>query len=72
MATVTKARVKFVTVDEAADIIGVSDVRIRQFCREKRLGTLLGTRWLITEDEAHEFAEKVRPNGRPKKSENDD
>ena len=69
VATVTRARIRFVTVDEAAEIIGVSSVRIRQFCQDGRLGEKLGNHWLITEDDARDFAEKERPQGRPKKSE---
>jgi excisionase family DNA binding protein len=69
VATVTRPRIEFVTVEEAADIVGVSPVRVRQFCQDGRLGQKLGNHWLISKAEAVEFAEKERPNGRPKKSE---
>ena len=55
-----------VSVIEAADFLGITTERVRQFCREGRLGQQVGDRWVIPEDELKQFAKIPRPNGRPK------
>lgn len=68
MATLTATEVEILTTEQAAEIIGVSEIRVRQFCQEGRLGKKFGDRWVITAKEAREFSGKQRPSGRPKKS----
>ncbi len=57
------------TVEEAAHRLGVSPERVRQFCRENRLGKRLGDpergRWVISEIDLRRFMRQPRPNGRP-------
>jgi len=53
------------TPEEAANYIGVSSVRIRQFCTEGRIGQKVGERWVISEDELRQFAKIPRQTGRP-------
>ncbi len=50
---------------QAAVRLGVSEVRIRQFCEQGRLGRKFAGRWLGTEAELRAF--KLRPTGRPSK-----
>ena len=53
------------TVEEAAKLLKLSTCRIRQFCREGRIGRRLGGRWAIDQDELYDFRRQTRPNGRP-------
>ena len=55
------------TVEEAAKKIGVSEVRVRQFCKQGRLGRRFGANWAISQDEVTAFKRLKRKNGRPKK-----
>ena len=68
VATLPATKVEILTTEEAAEIIGVSVVRVCQLCQEGRLGTKFGDRWAITETEARQFAAVQRKPGRPKKS----
>lgn len=54
------------TTADAAQALGVSEVRVRKLCRDGRLGTLFGDRWLITPEELKAFKKLPRPPGRPK------
>lgn len=56
---------EFVTVSQAAKILGLSSVRVRHLCTEGRLGFRVGTYWLIRRSELKEFADIPRPVGRP-------
>ena len=51
--------------EEAAERLNVSVVRVRQFCREGRIGKRLGKLWIIQEAELEQFRRRPRKNGRP-------
>ncbi len=51
------------TVDEAAKELGLTPQRVRQFCREERLGQRVGQQWVITREELEEFKKKPRLPG---------
>ena len=53
------------TAEQAAEYLGVTANRVRQFCRAGRLGTKSGRDWVITEDELEAFAKLPRPAGKP-------
>ncbi len=53
------------TPEEAGRIIGVSSVRIRQFCRQGRIGQKVGERWVISLAELQKFDRIPRTLGRP-------
>ena len=56
------------TSEETAARLQVSTERVRQFCREGRLGKRLGDRWMISETELRKFERQPRPTGRPRSS----
>lgn len=54
------------TTEEAASLLGLSRVRINQFCREDRFGKKFGKAWMIKIDELEKFAKVDRPTGKAK------
>jgi len=56
--------VELLTVDEAATELGISAGRVRQFCRDGRLGEKVGTTWVITRQQLEAFKKLDRPHGR--------
>jgi len=54
---------QLLTVTQAAAKLGVTPVRVRQFCQQGRLGFKPGGFWLITETELRRFARKKRCRG---------
>jgi excisionase family DNA binding protein len=58
---------KLLTTAEAADRLGISEVRIRQLCQDGRLGRKIGRDWLFTAEEVESFRRQSRPTGRPAK-----
>jgi excisionase family DNA binding protein len=56
---------KLLTTAEAADRLGLSEVRIRQLCNDGRLGRKVGRDWLFSEEELTAFLATDRPTGRP-------
>jgi len=56
---------KYLTTAEAAERLGLSDVRVRQLCNDGRLGRKIGRDWLISEEELTAFLATNRPAGRP-------
>ena len=55
-------------IAQAADRLGISKSLARRYCREGRLGTKIGSRWIITSAQLTEFAQTPRPRGRPHKA----
>ena len=53
------------SVPQAADRLDLCPSLLRRYCREGRLGTKVGGRWLISEDELVRFESEPRPMGRP-------
>lgn len=53
------------SVNEAAEFLGVSPERVRDFCREGRIGQRVGDRYVISQDELRIFAQIPRKRGRP-------
>lgn len=56
------------SVDDAAKYLGVSAIRVNQFCNEGRIGEKVGNTWIIRKKQLVEFAKKRRAPGRPKKN----
>ncbi len=52
--------------DQAAEVLDVTPIRVRQFCQEGRLGQKVGGQWVIPRDELEQFAKIPRDTGRPK------
>jgi len=50
---------------QVAGLLGLSVVRVQQFCKQGRLGALVGGRYLITRREVYRFAKIARPAGNP-------
>ena len=57
----------FYSTSKAAQFLGLSETRVRQFCQEKRIGRKIGNSYVITQDELLEFAKNERPTGKPPK-----
>jgi hypothetical protein len=57
----------FWSTSKAAQFLGLSEIRVRQFCKEGRLGTKVGNSYVITDEELREFAKNERPTGKPPK-----
>lgn len=56
----------FVTTIEAARILQVSEIRVRQFFKQKRIaGQRVGRQILLQEESVNEFSEIERLPGRP-------
>jgi len=56
---------KYLTTAEAADYLGLSEVRIRQLANAERIGQKIGRDWLFTQEELDAFANQERGPGRP-------
>lgn len=56
------------TINEAACILGLSAVRVRQLCLAGRLGSKRGRDWWITPAELAAFRAIPRPPGRPRQT----
>lgn len=71
LAVMSMAIGKYVTTKEAADICGVSAIRVRQFVSEGRLKNVVrqGQLLFLDEQEVQEFAQRDRPPGRPPQQE---
>jgi helix-turn-helix protein len=58
---------KILTTIEAAEVMGVSPIRIRQLCQERKLISArrveLNERWVVLESDVRSFVR--RPVGRP-------
>ena len=54
-------------IPQAAQRLGVSESLVRRYCREKRLGQKLGSRWIIALDQLERFEQQERKVGRPPK-----
>jgi hypothetical protein len=59
---------RILTTAEAAKMLGVQPVRIRQFCEEHRFHSArqvkLNERWVVLESDVRAFALVPRPTGR--------
>lgn len=59
---------RILTVVEAAELIGVTPRRVRQFCEQRRLASArrveLNERWVVLESEVRAYAQVPRPSGR--------
>ena len=56
---------KPLTIDQAAKKLKVTPRRVRDFCREGRIGTRFGGCWMIDPDELKQFMKLPRKAGRP-------
>lgn len=57
------------TVSEVAEELGITEVTVRRYCQQGRLGEKIGRQWLITRSELDEFKKNRRGPGRPPKDE---
>ncbi len=55
------------TVREVAAELGLSEHRVREYCREGRLGQKIGRQWLITRAQLEAFKKIPRKHGAPRK-----
>ena len=55
---------KLLTTTEAAAVLGISEIRVRQLCQDGRLGQKIGRDWLFTQAELDEFLATPRPVGK--------
>jgi excisionase family DNA binding protein len=62
------ARWRMMSVAEAAEELGLSVRRVRDLCRQSRLGHQVGRAYVITAEELREFKKKPRRPGRPRES----
>lgn len=56
---------QYLSTKDAAEMLKVSQVRVRQFCQDGRIGQKVGDRYLILREEVLQFMRKDRPVGRP-------
>jgi len=54
----------YLSVTQAAKALGLSAVRVRQFCQEGRIGEKCGNFYLISQRELLAFSKLDRPAGR--------
>lgn len=59
------------TVKEVAASLGISEKRVREYCRAGRLGRKVGRQWIITKEEFERFVrdDYTGEPGRPPKVE---
>ncbi len=60
---------ELLTVKEVAKELGRSEKRVREYCREGRLGHKFGRQWVITRSELDAFKKIPRRRGAPRKRE---
>lgn len=60
-------KIEFLTPQQAAKRLGLSTVRVQQFCHNGRLGQRVGSRYIIAPDDLVEFAKIPRYPGKPNK-----
>lgn len=58
---------KMYSARDAAKRLGVTPVRVRQFCQQGRLGKKVGNSYVITDEELSSFAKVERRRGAPKR-----
>lgn len=63
---------KLFTVKEAAELLHLSDSRIRQICLENDIGTKSGTMRYLCAEDIDRIREIQKPVGRPKINSNGD
>ncbi len=54
-------------VSEVAKELGRSEKRVREYCRQGRLGRKVGRQWVITRAELEAFKKIPRKHGAPRK-----
>jgi excisionase family DNA binding protein len=54
---------RLIRTREAAKILGLSTVRVKQLAQRERIGALVGRRYLFSEQELHAFKQLDRPRG---------
>lgn len=55
------------TVDQAAEVVGITPRALRLHCEQGRIGKKLGSLWLISQQELDEFKDQPRRVGNPGK-----
>jgi excisionase family DNA binding protein len=54
---------ELLSTSEAAQRLQLSEIRVRQFCAERRIGQKVGKRWVISAAELDQFAKIPRFGG---------
>lgn len=57
---------KYLTTEDAAQLLGVKPAWVRCLCRERRLGQKVGRDYVITHGDVEQFRRTRRTPGRPK------
>lgn len=60
---------ELLTVADVARELGITQVTVRRYCLEGRLGRKVGRQWLVTRQQLDAFKAQRRPPGRPRKEE---
>lgn len=57
------------TADDVAEELGITPQRVREFCRQGRLGRKIGRQWIISREDFERFVREDYPRkpGRPPK-----
>ncbi len=63
---------ELLTVQEVAKELNRSEHRVREYCREGRLGKKIGRQWIITRAELDVFKQVPRKHGAPFKKEEEE
>lgn len=59
---------ELLSVKQAAEELGLSENRVREFCQEGRFGEKVGHQWIITRAELEDFKKIPRKRGNPRKN----
>ncbi len=59
---------RLLSTTQTADILGISEIRIRQLCQEGKMGTKVGNTWVITPEDVERNRVRRGP-GQPRKNE---
>lgn len=63
---------ELLTVQQVAIELNRSEKRVREYCREGRLGQKIGRQWVITRAELEEFKQIPRTHGAPRKDDGEE
>lgn len=64
---VTMNKKEMLSVKEAAQVLGLSAIRVRQLCKSQNLGKIVGNSYVILRSDLEHFAARDRKPGRPRK-----
>lgn len=56
-----------ITTAEAAELLGVTEIRVRQLCQDGKIGRKFGNQWLLTSEEIERFKPNYKRTPGPEK-----